>query len=450
MTREDRKLWQRCRRDMELSIKPCNNGQNIVAGIEAPRSLREAMLYTVLAAIQSGNSIVDNVPLRSSCMRELVKGLQLLGYRVEEISSNTIAVSDIESPRKGLLVIRCGLLPLALILPLAALRLDYGERITIRSPYLEPSETQLKPFLEAVHMLGARAWPGGSMEKLLIIEGAGRKSPGPLFGRIYKAWGPLLAGILMAGYAAGVNLKVSLYGIVRGGIWLESLKKILHTSARVEYTPSTITLTITGRSKNGSVEYKASVPGSVSTTLLASLPILACNKKSWRVEFTGVPREDMEAWAKHLPPAMGYDVRVDCSGKECRLTILGGRPRSLVHTVIDDPDYAYLALAHAALSNSTVSGISVLEHEGYPATIFADSELARGASLAGDSIVFSYGSEKLLDDFTCSYTHTPLCSIAYGYMLRSSGTIKAVEVLDDRMPGLLDVLVRVAEFIEVL
>lgn len=436
---------------MQLAVKLCGEGPDITVEAEAPRSLRESMITTVLAAIH-GSATVKGVPLRSGCMRELINGLRILGYRVEELSADTVEVTDIEAPKKGVFEVRCGLLTLSLILPLAAVRLDYGEQLAIRASYPELLRAPIKLFIEAVHVLGAKAWHGESMARLMVVEGTRRPSRRVLFGRTYKPWGPLLAGAILASYAAKTPLRLSLHGVLRGKKWLEVVEKKLYGVAQVRYDQGTVTLAVTDKDTAGSpvAGFETRIPGCEVASLLAALPALACNRRMWRIEIKGVSKEAIESnELSSLMPSMGYDSSIACSEKECKILIKGGKPRSLVHDITEDPEYAYLALAHAALSNSAVAGISILEYEGYPLSILANSRLTEEASFTDDTIVFNYSDEKQLATFECRHSNRPLCSIAYGYMLRFGGTIKAVEALDDRIPGLLDLLVEIADFIEV-
>ncbi len=436
---------------MQLTAKLCEEGPGITVEAEAPRSLRDSMITTVLAAIQ-GSVTVKGVPLRSGCMRELINGLRILGYRIEELSADTVEVTDTEAPKKGVFEVRCGLLTLSLILPLAAVRLDYGEQLAIRASYPELLRAPIKLFIEAVHMLGAKAWHGESMARLIVVEGMRGPSKRVLFGRMYKPWGPLLAGVILASYAAKTPLRLSLHGVLRGGKWLEAAKKILNGNAQVRYDQNTLALTITKKDTIGkhTASSKARIPGCAIASLLATLPILTCDKRVWRVEIRNVSRGSIEMnELSSLMLSMGYDSSITCEKEKCGILIKGGKPRSLVHNITEDPEYAYLALAHAALSNSAVTGMSMLEYEGYPLSILVNSRLTEEASLSDDTMVFNYSNEKQVATFECRHSNRPLCSIAYGYMLRFGGTIKAVEALDDRIPGLLDLLVKIADFIEI-
>jgi hypothetical protein len=148
---------------VRLGSSPCGGV------FEAPVSLWWGLAAVAAAAVRGGGEA--EAP-RSRCVEELAAGLRLLGYRVERVSGSRLVVDE-EEPRGagGSLAVRCGLLPAALLVPLAAVRLAPGRRLVLRSEAAGGEAG--RALVEAAVLLGARAWRLENGRGVVVEAGGG-------------------------------------------------------------------------------------------------------------------------------------------------------------------------------------------------------------------------------------------------------------------------------------
>ncbi|NOZ89169.1 MAG: hypothetical protein GXO15_04505 [Crenarchaeota archaeon] len=428
---------------MRLEVRGCSSAGGVV---EAPASLWST-LFSLAAAAAVGGGVVEagHTAARSGCVRELARGLGLLGYRVE-VQGGSIEVVDSGEPAGGSLVARCGLLAAALLAPLAAARLRPGQRLVIRAGYEALLRSPYRQVVEAVTSLGGRAWHGERPGSLVVVEGSVSPAPSRPLARLYKPWAAAAAGAALAALAAGRPLTLLLHGSVRGTALLEEAVRLLQLlGVEARWSGGRLVVGPSAAPARAGLEPASSL----YAALAAAVPLLVCSGE-WRAEIRwrllqGAGVEE----ARSLAAALGFEAEARCEGGACSMLLRPGRPRSMVHSVRRDPDYAFLALLHAGLAGGIISGLEVLEAEGYPASSLARLE---GAAVEEGEEGVRVMVEAAMPPgvFECQEEARPACMLVLGRMLAAArGGLVAAEKIEDRLPGLLEAAVSLSDVLSV-
>lgn len=395
--------------------------------VEVPPGLWDILDSLALAAVRGGGSVEVR---RSRCVSGMVAGLRLLGYQAEYVSSSRVEVRDAGRAEGGSLTLRCPM-PVYLLAPLAAARLEPGRRLVLRSPL--PRQA-LKTLVEAVSLLGSRAWllEGGRGEGLVVEAGLPRRIAA---GRLYTGWLPIVAGLVYASILLEARLIVSLIASrIIGESWLAATLARLGVSyedavrgTRVSLDPSSVSL-------------PPEKPGQLggAAVLLAALPLA---KGSGEIVLEKLPRPGL--WAARAAAAQAGLVLEDagCSDSFCTGVLrpaeeasreAGAGPSRIIQ---HDPDYLYFFVAlYAARGGGAVEA----PHLHYDAGDMAQVNLG-GVRLTYEAPLLRIESGEDEGRLTCS---SPLsCAAAYGALAAHGERAgpEGLEVLDDRLPGFLEV-----------
>lgn len=399
--------------------------------ITVPQSLWDILDALALAAVRGGGSVEVR---RSRCISGMVAGLRLLGYRAEYVSSSRVEIREAGEAEGGSLTLRCPL-PVYLLAPLAAARLGPGRRLLLR---IQLPRSVLKALVEALNLLGARAWllEGGRGEGLVVEAALPRRI---VTGRLYTGWLPLVAGLIHASILLDTRLIVSLIASrIIGELWLAATLARLGISyeeavrgTKIAFEPSLVS---TSTVEPGQV-------GGAASVLLAALPLA---EGSGEIELVELPRSSL--WAAKAAAAQAGLVLEDnaCNGGTCTGTLRPSREAALngaqvrpARIIQYDPDYLYFFVALYAKERG---GVVEAPHLHYEVGEVAESRL-------GD-IRLTYEAPLLrierIEDreaktrLVC--TNPLLCAAAYGLHAGSGqGSIGGLESLDDRLPGFLEV-----------
>lgn len=412
-----------------IRVGGCSGGGGVLDASATP-SLAESMVALTAAAALGGGE-VKGVAARSGCVRELMRVLNLLGFRVELYSSNAAAVETAGEAAGGSVEVQCGLLVPALTAPLAAVLLPPGARLVYRSRAPDTLRSPaVKEAAAVAASLGAKAWHGETPRALLTVEGAAGRPRGLV--RLYRAWGPLAAGALIAAKAATAPVRVSLLGRVRDAGWVLAAEKML------------------GRAQGADAATFAA-NGSGYTAVAAAASLLAGRgcPREWSVTVNGLQRGAAEDAAR-LAMSLGLEATLSCKGDRCSLRLAAGRGRP--GSVIDassSGDAVLAALVHAGAHGALVKGSELLVYEGY--RLSAPAGLGLDVDVDPDSSLIEVKpSGEPPSRVECRPELLPSCFATLGLLLAAGrGAIYGGDLLEARMPGLLEAIEAIAGSIKV-
>jgi len=397
---------------------------------EAAEPLWRLMVRVVVAAAAGGGEVVVAPGSSgSACLRVLLHGLRLLGFRVEWVSSaRLVASAGGEQRSRGLVVSECGLLPFALLAPLAAVALRPGAQLHLRSGLLRGSPLA-RSLVEAASLLGARAWPGEQGDRV-VIEGAPLRRV--VAGRLYTGWLPLAAGVAIAAAYAGIGLAVSLYSPrLLGQAWLDEALRLAGLEPH-EVMRGTRLVLVAGTGLSPERDNVTHPRGGAAQALLSVLPMLWLGGEA---ELRGLGREEAEA-AAGLARGLGFAA--EAAGDSLRVTAEPGTAQSMLVDGAGNPDLFYLGLAQAAATaGGGASPLRVAALEGYR----VPEKLVLGGSslrLSGDAVVAEPSGEEAGTPGRECGGDAALCAALYGGL--SAGAlplIRGAGALSDRFPGVL-------------
>ncbi len=399
---------------------------------EAPEPLWRLMARVVVAAAGGGGEVeVGAGASGSGCLRVLLHGLRLLGFRAEWVSSTRLVVGPGGEQRgRGLVVSECGLLPLALLAPLAAVALRPGAQLHLRSSLLRGSPL-LRGLVEAASLLGARAWPGEQGDRV-VVEGAPPRRVAT--GRLYTGWLPLVAGLVVAAAYSGTGLAVTVHAPrLLGEAWLREALSLAGLEPGEVLRGSRVVLA-PGRGLEPRWELVRRPRGGAAQAVLAVLPMLWLGGEA---ELRGLDEEGLEEAAR-LARAMGFTV--ERRGASLLVTAEPGGALSTLLEGASDPDLFYLGAAHAAAAaggGAAPVRVAVLEGYRVPEQLAVGTAVLR---LSGDALVAepATGGEQVAATRDCG-GNAAVCAALYGAL--SAGRLplaRGAEALADRFPGVLE------------
>ena len=398
--------------------------------VEAAEPLWRLMARVVVAAAAGGGELeVGHGVSGSGCLRVLLHGLRLLGFRAEWVSSTRLVVGPGGEQRgRGLVVSECGLLPFALLAPLAAVSLRPGAQLHLRSSLLRGSPL-LRGLVEAASLLGARAWPGEQGDRV-VVEGAPPRRMAT--GRLYSGWLPLVAGLVVAAAYSGTGLAVTIHAPrLLGEAWLEEALSLAGLAPGEVLRGSRVVLA-PGRGLEPRWEQVGRPRGGAAQALLAVLPMLWLGGEA---ELKGLEGDAAEA-AAGLARSLGFNA--EAHGGSLRVSAEPGAALSSLLEGGRDPDVFYLGVAHAAAAaggGAAPARVAVLEGYRVP------EQLATGGAalrLSGDSVVAEAGGTEPGAATRDCGGNVAVCAALYGAL--SAGRLpllRGAEALADRFPGVL-------------
>ncbi|ABM80703.1 hypothetical protein [Hyperthermus butylicus] len=433
---------------MRLKVLGCSGVGGIV---DAPASLWDALVKLALVAIK-GEGRVEGVPASSRCIRSLLDLMRGLGFDVR-LAAGVVEAKHVSEPRRSISVnIDCGLFLGAIALAVASQYLEPGVTLVLRARNERLLKADLRGLLEFATALGLRAWPGGSLSRLVIVEAT---SVGPLARpiKLYTGQGYIAAAALLALAGRGGTLYLPPWKPLRGRRRLEHVAAIL---SALGYLVETTTI-IRVKPSEGKAELRVA-QGYAETLLLAAL-VAPC-ARGGIIEVQGLPEQQWgdEKDVEYLLAAMGYNIERNCSRGVCSLKLRWEEPRSLTFSVEESPSLAYGVTAHAAAwGNTVVSGLATLANEvpGVETVEKALQMLGVEAYLeeAGDRLYVGEIPLELQEGYipVLECLGSPLaCSAAIALLHRlGKGAVNGVESLDDHAPGVLEAALKLGMAIDI-
>ncbi|BES82010.1 hypothetical protein [Pyrodictium abyssi] len=423
---------------MRARIVECSNASG---SVRATPSLWDSMVKIVAVAARGGGE-VDNVRRESKCIRGLLRALQGLGYRVDWVSSTRVSLQEDEGRAQARITINtsCGLLVPGLVAPLAAVRLPPGGQLVVRGTSEYVLSLSVRHVIEAVIAVGGRAWPGGGLSRLVVVEPSAY-SPRGRIARLYSPPGFVAAGVVAALAAAGGGRLIAYGTGVRGtkrmAAMIHALRlagfEVAENSAGVLVTPAS----------SGSGTLTAE-PGIHEAALLMALTSPCIGGK---ILLEGLPSRDEDlSELEYILKATGFSVERECSDASCSLRIDSFEPTSTVITVQDDPGFTLFGIAYtASWSRLVVSGLRVAALEG-----LVDNKLDVFLQQLGVNAFYEDDGDKLVAEaeepreprrrlLECS--EPAYCVAALARLLRlGDGVVEGIERIDDVAPGVLEAL----------
>ena len=424
---------------MRARIVECSNASG---SVRATPSLWDSMVKIVTVAVRGGGE-VDNVRRESRCIRGLLRALQGLGYRVDWVSSTRVSLQEDESQAQARITIdtSCGLLAPGLVAPLAAVRLPPGGQLVVRGASEHIIPLSVRHVIEAVIAVGGRAWPGGSLSRLVVVEPSAY-SPRGRIARLYSPPGFIAAGVVAALAAAGGGRLITYGTGVRGAKRMTAMIRALRL-AGFEVAENSTGMLVTPAS-NGS-ETLTAEPGIHEAALLMAL---ASPCIGGEILLEGLPNRDEDlSGLEYMLKATGFNVERKCSNSSCSIRVDSFEPASTVIAVHDDPGFTLFGIAYtASWSRLAVSGLRVAALEG-----LVDNKLDVFLQQLGVSAFYENDSDKLVAKaeepkeprrrlLECS--EPAYCVAALARLLRvGDGVVEGVERIDDAAPGVLEALI---------
>jgi hypothetical protein len=421
--------------------------------LDAPRSLWDAAVKVAVAAL-SGHASVRGVP-RSWCIAALLDMLRALGFRVFRAGDRVEVEYSGEGKRRVYLNVDCGLHYAALGLAIASRYLRPPQQLILRAQSEHMLHASLRALLELASSLGLRAWPGGSLSKLVIVEPTSPK-PSSTPVRLTSKYAYTVAAALLAAASYGGSVYNS-YGAsspyLLGSRRLATVKHVLLQLGVIEYASDNLV-------KLGSIEgFKGELRvegGYIETLTLLSL-LSAC-KSVAGLKVNGLPpREHPDANdLLYLSEVMGYKTLLDCKNDSCTLTMEreeGAKPLSLTYTVHEQPDLLYPLSAYIAVAReAAISGLKSF-----------DAELPASKNL--EAVLQKLGFEAYLEDGddrlvvlgvreaetaaveggvpqSCPAIAVACLPILAHNIVKCRGAVEGVERVDNQLPGVLEALLQ--------
>ena len=431
--------------DMKASVVECSGASGSITALP---SLWETLVGIVAVAAR-GDGEVDGVKRESKCITTLLRALQGLGYRAEWISSTKLTIHE-EGEQKSRVVVdtTCGLLVPGLIAPLAAVRLPPGGQLIVRGTSESSLSFSLRPLIEAVIAVGGRAWPGGTLSRLVVVEPSIYKPHGRI-ARLYGPPGFIAAGVAAALAATGGGRLMTYGSPVRGVGRLAAMTRALRL-AGFEVTERGPSLII-GVLEDG--KSRLVVEGGLHETALLLALASPCIGGEIRIE--GLPiREEELSTLEYMLKATGFEAYKECRDPNCSIVATSFKPLSATITVRDEPGYMLYAAAQAAAwARLVISGLNTVTLEGLLDKRFESFLQQLGVNAfyedEGDRLVAEGEQPKSIRrNVECN--DPVYCAAALARLLRlGSGSLKGIDVLEDIAPGVLEGLLALGVYLDV-
>jgi 5-enolpyruvylshikimate-3-phosphate synthase len=428
--------------------------------VQSPPSLWDTLVKLALTAIV-GQGVVKGVVGRSRCIRHLIDLAKSLGVKVFRAGDRVEFHGHTGELRPIVYFnVDCGLHTAALALAVAAKYLVPPHRLVLRATNEAYLHANLKPLLELAEALGLKAWPGGSLSRLLIVEpkSAGF-TPRPI--RLSTPYAYTIAAALLIAAAAGVTVR-TIYPLdeVRGKVRLDSTISLLadlgvKVEQRSEYTISVEPL--------GLNTVSLSVEGGYNEVAALLSILLPCRNVELTV--TGLPEKQWgtEQDFMYLLESIGYKVEGECERGSCSIrAVYSGEPiRGVTYSAERNPDLIHALLAYSIVAGEAyISGLKAVDDEE-PIIPYIE----RGYATLGFRAYIEDNGNRLvvlppeLEKDTMENVKRRLeckaapllCTAFTSWVIAScKGEVENIEILEDTIPSILDNLVGLTGIIDVI
>ena len=419
--------------------------------LEALRSLWDAAVKLVVAAL-AGRATIRRTP-RSWCLAALLDMFRSLGFTVFRAGDQVGLEYRGGGRQRVYLSVDCGLHYAAMGLAVASRYLRPPQQLVMRARSEYMLHANIRVLIELAAALGLRAWPGGSLSRLVIVEPT---SPKPMQApvRLTTRYAYAIAAALLAAASYGGTVYNS-YGIASTNLLgARRLATVLRVLAHLGVVGSTGENLV--RLKNlETLEGDLEVEGGYTETLTL-LSLLASCKAVTGMEVRGLPpREHPDASDfLYLTKIMGYRHIMECSEGKCNITLERREAKTLTatYTIYDQPDLLYPLAAYTAVTGqATISGLKSFDAE-QPASKILEATLQKLAFEAyleedNDRLVVLGRSETLEQPAqarpsACPANTAACLLILANNLTRCRGAVEGVEVVENQQPGLLEAILQ--------
>jgi hypothetical protein len=421
--------------------------------LEALPSLWDAVVKIAIGAL-ANKAVIQHVP-RSPCITTFLNMLKSLGFIVFQAGDKVeIEYGGGEGRQRIYYNIDCGLHHAAVAVAVASRYLRPPQQLILGAKNEYMLHADLRAILELATSLGLRAWPGGSLSKLIIIEPS---SPEPLKKpiKLTTRHGYVIVAALIAAASYGGTVYNS-YGLVSDKVvGNRRVSNVIQTLTGLE-------LPIEWRenlAKVPNITYEnlnLKVENSYTATLTLLALLTAC-KAVKDVELYNLPSKDHPDASdfKYLAEVMGYNLSAQCN-ETCTISLekkVDSKPLTVTYSIYDQPDLLYPLAAYVPIAGgATISGLKAYEAEKPISKLLESTlqEIFMEAYLEDDDdrlVVLGY---KITEQqaikqkiFTCppaAVTCLPLISHS---LVKCEGGAEGVEIVESQLPGLLEYVLQV-------